>query len=74
MSVPQANTITRLKYGKKARMGTMGILLKEGKVLLIHRRLKNKMIKTNDPPGTRQDQHLPPSQNEPRMCGRTRLR
>ncbi|KAH8750214.1 NUDIX hydrolase domain-like protein [Diaporthe sp. PMI_573] len=52
MSVPKANTITRLKYGKKARMGTMGILRKEGKVLLIHRRLKNKTTKIDGPPDT----------------------
>lgn len=40
-------------------MGTMGILVKDGKALLIYRRLKNKEIRMDGHPGTWQDQTLP---------------
>jgi hypothetical protein len=51
MSEVNVNAPRRV-YGKKHRMGTMGILLREGKVLLIHRRLKTSTIRDNGPPGT----------------------
>ncbi|GJC90050.1 RNA pyrophosphohydrolase [Colletotrichum liriopes] len=40
------------EYSEEAKMGTMGILVKEGKVLLIYRRLKTKEIRINGPPDT----------------------
>ncbi|EJT80303.1 hypothetical protein GGTG_00305 [Gaeumannomyces tritici R3-111a-1] len=50
MSTIQANTLSRPKYDKMSRMGTMGILVADGKVLLIHRRLKTRTIRIDGPP------------------------
>lgn len=48
-----SNTAFNANYGVKASSGTMGILFHEKKVLIIHRRLKNKEIREDGHPGKR---------------------
>jgi hypothetical protein len=45
------NTAFKAAYGVEASNGTMGILREGTKVLIIHRRLKDKNIQKNGPPG-----------------------
>ncbi|TLD03290.1 uncharacterized protein PpBr36_11394 [Pyricularia pennisetigena] len=49
---PYSNTAFNTDYKVKASNGTMGILLEGTKVLIIHRRLKNKKIREGGPPDT----------------------
>lgn len=46
-----SNTAFNTNYGVKASNGTMGILSMGTKVLIIQRRLKNKEVRENGPPG-----------------------
>lgn len=57
----QGGTLSHPKYGKRYRMGT--ILVVDGKVMLIYRRLKNRTIRINGPPGGGLDEHGTPEQS-----------
>jgi len=68
MSVAEDQPTPRRKYGKKARMGTMGILEKDGEILIIHRRYKDREIRMDGRPGKWQDPTLQALPIEANYC------
>lgn len=67
---PYSNTAFNTDYKVKASNGTMGILLEGTKVLIIHRRLKNKKIREGGPPGKHSptSSQSPPRKHNSRTC------
>ncbi|KLU86455.1 hypothetical protein MAPG_05468 [Magnaporthiopsis poae ATCC 64411] len=60
------------KYGEKSGMGTVGVLIVEDRVLLVHQRLKNGTIGIDGPPDGGMGEDETPEQAIARHCERGR--